>query len=129
MGREGAPESTRTALQQKLALDRTMLAWIRTALSMATFGFGIVAFFRGWSALYPESQKVARLYGEALFFGAALLVLSIAALIASGLSHVRTLRKLRRGETAAIAKWPLSVSMAMMLALLGLVGVWLVFRP
>jgi len=29
-----------------LALERTTLAWIRTALTMATFGFGIAAFFR-----------------------------------------------------------------------------------
>jgi uncharacterized membrane protein YidH (DUF202 family) len=30
----------------QLALDRTTLAWIRTALTMASFGFGMVAFFR-----------------------------------------------------------------------------------
>ncbi len=128
MVRDGAPEASRTALQQKLALDRTMLAWIRTALSMASFGFGLVAFFRAWLALYPENPRVARLYVEAVTFGTALLVLGVAALIASSLSYVLTLRKLRRGETVAAARWPLSVSVAMMVALIGLVGVWLVFR-
>jgi uncharacterized membrane protein YidH (DUF202 family) len=33
-------------LRTQLSLDRTTLAWIRTALTMATFGFGLVAFFR-----------------------------------------------------------------------------------
>lgn len=30
----------------QLAPDRTTLAWIRTALTFATFGFGMVGFFR-----------------------------------------------------------------------------------
>ena len=30
----------------QLALDRTTLAWIRTALTFATFGFGMIGFFR-----------------------------------------------------------------------------------
>jgi putative membrane protein len=29
-----------------LALDRTTLAWVRTALTFATFGFGMIGFFR-----------------------------------------------------------------------------------
>jgi putative membrane protein len=29
-----------------LALDRTTLAWIRTAVTFATFGFGMIGFFR-----------------------------------------------------------------------------------
>jgi len=129
MDRAPPPEPSKTALQQKLALDRTMLAWIRTALSMASFGFGLVAFFRAWLALYPENPRVVHWYAGAVTFGTALLVLGVAALIASGLSQVLTLRKLRRGEIAAVARWPLSVSVAMMVALIGLVGVWLLFRP
>jgi putative membrane protein len=33
-------------LNIKLALDRTTLSWISTTLAMASFGFGMVAFFR-----------------------------------------------------------------------------------
>jgi putative membrane protein len=128
MVRDEMPEPSKAALQQKLALDRTMLAWIRTALSMASFGFALVAFFRAWLALYPENPRGRNLYAGAVVFGTALLVLGVAALIASCLSHVRTLGKLRRGETTAVARWPLSVSVALMVALIGLVGVWLVFR-
>src|SRR5215831_14872511 len=98
MDRDRTPEPSKTALQQKLALDRTMLAWIRTSLSMASFGFGLVAFFRAWMVLYPENPRVGRLYGGAVRFGTALLVLGVVALVASSLSHVRTLGKLRRGE-------------------------------
>ena len=128
MDRDRTPEPSKSALQQKLALDRTMLAWIRTALSMASFGFGLVAFFRGWLALFPDNPRVARLRDGAVTFGTGLLVLGVTALIGSVLSNLLTLRKLRRGETVAVARWPLSVSLALMVALIGLIGLWLVFR-
>ena len=32
-----------------LALDRTTLAWIRTTLTMGTFGLGMIGFFRSLS--------------------------------------------------------------------------------
>ena len=43
-------------------LDRTTLAWIRTTLTMATFGFGMVGFFRSLSATSPSArdQSTAR---------------------------------------------------------------------
>ena len=34
------------SFRTQLALDRTTPAWIRTTLTMASFGFGMVAFFR-----------------------------------------------------------------------------------
>jgi putative membrane protein len=37
----------------QLALDRTTLAWVRTALTMASFGFGMVAFFRSLREAAP----------------------------------------------------------------------------
>jgi uncharacterized membrane protein YidH (DUF202 family) len=43
-----APPLDRTSmakLRTQLSLDRTTLAWIRAALTMATFGFALVAFF------------------------------------------------------------------------------------
>ena len=45
----------------QLALDRTTLAWVRTTLAMASFGFGMVAFFRTIQEKSPsaESRPVA----------------------------------------------------------------------
>ena len=42
----------------QLALDRTTLAWIRTTLTMATFGFGTVAFFRTLRAKFPTPETI-----------------------------------------------------------------------
>jgi len=41
----------------QLALDRTTLAWISTTLTMATFGFGTVAFFRSFSEASPTPKE------------------------------------------------------------------------
>ena len=56
MTQEGTPPD-RTELAKfrtSLALDRTTLAWIRTTLTMATFGFGMIGFFR---ALNEKAQN------------------------------------------------------------------------
>jgi putative membrane protein len=126
---ERARELTKTGYQIKLALDRTMLAWIRTTLAMASFGFALVAFFRGWIALYPENPRAARLHAEAVRFGTALLLLGITATAGAGISHIRILSKLKRGQAPRLTTaWPLSICVAMVLAAIGLFGVWLLFR-
>lgn len=106
-----------------LALDRTTLAWIRTTLTMATFGFGLVAFFRTLREESPTARSI-RLHEGAIRFGTALIVLGIIASVLAGASHWRTLRRLRRGRTPALTQWPLSVTVAMLLAIIGLWALW-----
>jgi putative membrane protein len=107
----------------QLALDRTTLAWIRTTLTMATFGFGTVGFFRTLRERSPDPQA-ARMHEGAIRFGFALVILGVAATVLAGISHWRTLRRLRRNETPVLSPWPLSITVAMLLAVGGLVLVW-----
>jgi len=122
-----APNRTAMAkFQTQLALDRTTLAWISTTLTMTTFGFGMIAFFRSLreKSMTPES---ARLHEGAIRFGTALVVLGIVALVFAGMSHWFSLRKLRCGNDVVLSQWPLSVTVAMLLAILGLAGLWYAF--
>ena len=107
----------------QLALDRTTLAWVRTALSMASFGFGMVAFFRSIQQQAPSPETI-RLHGGAIRMGTALLILGIVGAVLAGLSHWFTLRRIRRGESPGLTRWPLSVTVAMLTAVIGLVGFW-----
>jgi uncharacterized membrane protein YidH (DUF202 family) len=106
-----------------LSLDRTTLAWIRTTLTMATFGFGTVAFFRSRMA---ESQMpdAARLHQGAIGFGLALVVLGLFATVLAGITHYFALRKLRRDEALALSRWPLSITVALLLAIIGAGSFW-----
>jgi putative membrane protein len=125
--RLAADRTSMASFRTQLALDRTTLAWIRTALTMATFGFGMVAFFRTLRQEKP-SEETIRLHHDAIDFGIALIVLGLVATVLAGLSHWFTLRRLRRGEHPVMRQWPLSITVASLLAVLCLAGLWAVFR-
>jgi len=113
-------------LRTQLALDRTTLAWIRTALTMASFGFGMVAFFRSRLIESPGGES-AWLHHRAVRAGAALLAMGVVSLGLAAASHWLSVRKLRRGEPPEMWAWPLSITLAILCAGLGLVGLWALF--
>jgi len=107
----------------QLALDRTTLAWIRTTVTMATFGFGMVGFFRTLEEKSPNARSV-QLHKGATKFGVALIVIGVAATVLSAVSQWFSLRSLRRGDHVVVTQWPLSITLAALLSILGLAGLW-----
>jgi len=121
------PDRTELAkFRTSMALDRTTLAWIRTTLTMATFGFGMIGFFR---TLEEKAQTVKShaQHQAAIHFGTALVILGLLATILSGISHWISLRKIQRDEPIAVGKWPLSITIALLLSILGFAGLWVLF--
>ena len=106
-----------------LALDRTTLAWIRTTITMAAFGFGMIGFFRSLRESSPSAETI-RLHHAAIHFGEALAVIGLLALLCIAVAHWRALRRLRRQETLPMSVWPLSITLAALLAVLGLAALW-----
>jgi hypothetical protein len=94
---------------------------------MASFGFGMVAFFRTLQER-SSSEESLRLHRGAIRLGTALILLGIVATVLAGLSHWSTLRRLRRGETPVLRRWPLSFTVALLSAIIGLAGLWALFR-
>ena len=111
-----------------LALDRTTLAWIRTALTFASFGFGLVGFFRSMEQS-THTEQVVRLHQAAIHMGVALIVIGLVSTILAASSHWITLRRLRRGEELAVTQWPLTIAIAVLSSVLGLYGLWSLFNP
>jgi putative membrane protein len=107
----------------QLALDRTTLAWVRTALSMASFGFGMVAFFRSLKHANPDAEMI-RLHRDAIRIGTALVVMGIISLVGAAWSHWLNLQRLKRGQPPAFRQWPLSMTVSLLFAILGLIGLW-----
>jgi uncharacterized membrane protein YidH (DUF202 family) len=118
--------SQRTSLAKfrvALALDRTSLAWIRTALTFSTFGFGMIGYFRAL-AQARQTDEAERIHQAAIHMGVALVVIGLVATGLAALSQWKALRKLRRGEQIVIAQWPLTITIAVLVAIVGLYGLW-----
>ncbi len=111
------------AFRTSIALDRTTLAWIRTTLTMSSFGLGMIGFFRTLRQ-QAETPETIRMHQAAIHFGVALVLIGVAATVCVAISHLRNLRKLRRDEIPTPALWPLSITIAILLALLALAGLW-----
>ncbi len=109
-----------------LALDRTTLAWIRTALTFATFGFGMIGFFRA-IVLATHSEQSVRFHQAAIHMGVALVLIGLVATILAAASHWMTLRRLRFGEPLVVSQWPLTITIAVLIAVLGLYALWSYF--
>ncbi len=119
--------TTLASFRTSLALDRTTLAWIRTTLTMASFGLGLIGFFRSLRQ-EGETAETIRLHQSAIHFGTGLVVIGLVATVIAAWSHWNSLRKLRRGEALNVQKWPLSIVIALLLSLLLLEGLWNTFN-
>ncbi|MCH5372838.1 MAG: DUF202 domain-containing protein [Planctomycetes bacterium] len=82
--------------QHHAANERTYLAWIRTALSIAAFGF-IVDKFSLWAnaALGTEPKHVGFLFDHA---GFSMLIISLIVLVGSTIRFLMTSRRIDREE-------------------------------
>jgi inner membrane protein YidH len=88
-------------LRTRLSVERTMMAWVRIAVSLIGFGFGIEQFFERLQqapgtqpAMLPEAPK---------YLGVALICCGIMALVISIWQYRWTARYLSSGPFAAVA--------------------------
>lgn len=104
-----------------LAAERTLLAWVRTALALMGFGF-VVARFGVFLHELAQAQPgpAGRLSGASLWLGTALVVLGILVNIAAAFQHVRRMRTLLRGEPLPNSIWSLGVLVTLLLAVIGM---------
>jgi putative membrane protein len=88
-------------LRTRASLERTMMSWIRTAVSLIGFGFTIVQFFARMQDL--PGGNAARHPAAPYFVGLALISCGVLALVISVWQYQWTLRYLWSGIFAPIA--------------------------
>jgi len=118
--------TTLASFRTAQALDRTTLAWVRTTLTMGSFGFAMIGFFRTLEER-AQTPDAIRLHHGAIRFGESLVLGGIVATVLASISHWNTLRRMEHGEMPKAASWPLSITVALFVALLGAAGLWSVF--
>ena len=102
------------------AAERTLMAWIRTALSLIGFGFGI-----GKLDAYLQGAGLHSRFDiphSTLIFGASFIVVGILGLLAAIVQHARILRRLSRPGFAYNAMRPIALTVAALLMLIGVFG-------
>lgn len=103
------------------AAERTFLAWIRTGLALMGVGFAVARFglflreMRGNTSGPPIHAT-----GASLSSGVAIVALGVAVTISSTVQHISLVRALRAGtfEPGAVSKT--AVTLALILALVGI---------
>jgi putative membrane protein len=88
-------------LRTRLSVDRTLMAWVRTAVSLIGFGFAIVQFFDRLEQM--PGTNPARYPDAARYLGLALIFCGVMALTISLWEYRWIIRYLRSGSFAAIA--------------------------
>lgn len=88
-------------LRTRAAVERTLMSWVRTAISLIGFGFTIVQFFQRMDEL--PGVTPARHPAAAQYIGLALIACGVLALVISIWQYQWTVSYLRSGSFAAIA--------------------------
>jgi putative membrane protein len=99
----------------RLAADRTLMGWIRTALSLISFGFTIFKFLE-----YTQEQGIKplmRSHGGPREVGLTLIGIGIFALVIACLQHWQFIKKLRPDQP--YKPWDLAFVVAILIGLLG----------
>ncbi|MHB8615934.1 MAG: YidH family protein [Candidatus Acidiferrales bacterium] len=114
-------DATKPGTGDYLAAERTFLAWIRTGLALMGFGF-VVARFGLFLELLQAREPGAGTHstGLSLWFGTALIGLGVIVDVASLWRHLHLVQALDRGETGVKRPSTLAISVALIMAAVGL---------
>lgn len=88
-------------LRTRLSLERTMMSWLRTAVSLIGFGFAIVQFFEHLQQM--PGIRPAHRPEEALYLGLALIICGVLALVVSMWQYWWTVHYLWDGAFTKLA--------------------------
>ena len=99
-----------------LADERTLMAWIRTATSLISFGFTIYKFFEFEAGKGLRARRVL----SPRAFGVIMIGTALAALLLGGIDHRRSTRLLR--EEFGIAHRSTAIVVASIVSVMGLMA-------
>lgn len=110
-----------------LAAERTLLAWIRTGLSLMGFGFVVARFglflreiAAAQAGVAAAAEPIPARGQASLWFGVALVAAGVVVNLLAAVDHGRVVRGLRRGDTRIATKSAMGVVLGVALGLLGM---------
>jgi putative membrane protein len=105
------------------SLDRTLNAWIRTAVSLIGFGFAIAKTYEFMEAGYgAQTGRVLDGLHAPLWFGAAFILLGLAGVVGAIMQYDRVIAKVKSGTFVFEETRPLPKFVAIALLIIGVFG-------
>ncbi|MDH3688726.1 MAG: DUF202 domain-containing protein [Gammaproteobacteria bacterium] len=121
MSSQSTGTSTATELareRNREAAERTLLAWIRTTISMIGFGIGFGAAGNYLAKSGPEPTRIHDLE----WVGSAFILLGVVALFAAVIQNVRLLKRIRGADFVYLESFPMGLITAILMLVFGLLG-------
>ena len=110
------------------ASDRTLMAWIRTSISLIGFGFAIAKSYEYIEKDYFEKTgKVLDAIHTPAIFGASFILLGMLGLLAGVIQYGRILKRIQSDQFTYEEPRPLPKLMAIILLLIGVFGIISIF--
>ena len=105
--------------RNRAAEERTLMAWIRTSLSLIGFGFGIERIITAIHQAFGDAINPVRLEQ---ILGLSFVALGTFALIFAALDHKRQLQRIQRNDLVYTSRRSPSLFVAYVLAFLGAIA-------
>ena len=105
-----------------LAVERTLLAWVRTSLAMMGFGFVVAKFGLFLGELAAVHGTPLRPRPElSLWVGGSLIILGVLVNVVAAMRHTRIIAGLVSGKPYQVSPWSFGVIVTLIMAVFGLV--------
>jgi uncharacterized membrane protein YidH (DUF202 family) len=104
-------------VRTKFSSERSLLAWMRTSVSLFTFGFTIIQFVD----YLGKRQKDVQFLEEPYWLGLILICVGILVLVPAAVQHVRRFRRAKELGMPTISGFSLPIGVATALFVIGIV--------
>lgn len=121
---EPSAETHFSWMRTRMSVERTFMAWIRTAAALIGFGFTYVLFFERFARLEPD--QAARFPRAPRWFALALIAFGVGTLVVALRQYLIERRHLHEHQFAQVASAPARTGHSPMIPLtvaIGIVGV------
>lgn len=111
--------TTRAALvRTMLAAERSLMAWVRTSISLYAFGFSIITFFDYLDKQINETRSMT----IPIFLGFALISIGIITLVLAIIEHKKISKRLYELGLPVVSKYSLPIYSTIALIIIGILA-------
>jgi putative membrane protein len=115
--------------RNRAAYDRTLMAWIRTAISLIGFGFAIAKSYEYIQAeTLEETGRFIDQIHAPLWFGMSFILLGMLCILGGVIQYVKVVKQIQTGEFTYGEPRPLAKIVALILLIIGVFALITIFQ-